>query len=225
MSLNSRLWVNTRLPFDISSLTPGNKEPPQEVILLLHGFAESGARILKKLAPALPERLLQKALVIAPNAPFLMPHRTEHGYSATYSWYFYDPTTDEYAIDMSPAVEFLKNGLMQLGIDELPKRIIGFSQGGFLAPIAATSMRHVQHFIGIGCETLVDEIPGAILQAVPYRVDGVHGTLDESVNLERARASHQRLIQHGVKGAFHAIDGSGHRIDDAIREAVKRLLS
>jgi len=225
MSLTSRLWVKVRLPFDISSQPPTDGAHPQEVILLLHGFAETGARMLKKIAPAIPERLRERALIVAPNAPFLMPHRTEQGYSATYAWYFYDPTTDEYAIDMSPAVDFLKEGLKQLGLEKLPKRIIGFSQGGFLAPIAAASLENVQHLIGIGCETLVDEIPGPLPRSVSYRVDAIHGVLDESVSIERAQASHERLMRLEVPGSFQRLEGSGHRIDDAIREKLTALLS
>jgi predicted esterase len=225
MSYDPRIWVSAPLPFDAASIAPTDGEAPRELILMLHGFAETRARMLKKLASAIPEELGRSALVLAPNAPFLMPHRTEQGYSATYSWYFYDPTTDEYAIDMRTSVEFLKQGLEARGLAHLPKRIIGFSQGGFLAPIAASGLENVRQFIGIGCEYLVDEIPVPIRESVPYRVDAVHGSLDESVGIDRALGSHRRLMDLGISGTFQRVEGSGHRIDDAIRAATCTLLA
>lgn len=225
MSTRPRIWVPAPLPFDAAQSEPTDGAPARELILLLHGFAESGARMLKKLGPAIPEALTRSSLVLAPNAPFLMPHRTEQGYSATYSWYFYDPATDEYAIDMRTSVEFLKAGLESMGLARLPKRIIGFSQGGFLAPIAAASLESVKQFIGVGCEYLVDEIPGDLPKSVPYPVHAVHGSVDESVPLDRARTSHERLLAAGVGGRFQGVAGSGHRIDDAIRDAVRDALA
>ena len=225
MQANPRLWVSAPLPFDAASIAPADGAPPRELILMLHGYAETGARMLKKLAAALPGELQGSALTLAPNGPFLMPHRTEQGYAATYSWYFYDPGTDEYAVDMRTSVEFLRRALESLGLAELPTRIIGFSQGGFLSPIAAAGLGQVRQFIGIGCEYLVDEIPGPIPGSMPYRVDAVHGSLDEAVSLESARSSHRRLMELGVRGSFHCVDGSGHRIDDAIRSVVRQLLS
>jgi predicted esterase len=197
---------------------------PRELILLLHGFAESGERILRKLLPAIPQAIREEAVILAPNGPFPMPVKTESGYIATFSWYFYDPTSGEYFIDMKPATEFLTRGLEALGFSELPKRIVGFSQGGFLAPIAAARWKNVRQLIGVGCEYLVDEIPGVLPRNVPYRVDAVHGSQDESVNPEAASDSHGHLMAAGINGSFSMIAGASHRIDDRIREAVRDAL-
>lgn len=220
----NRVIVQTRIPFDSFIQRPASGEV-RELILLLHGFAETGERMFRKIQQALPARLLEHALLIAPNALFPMPHKTETGYIATYSWYFYEPGADDYFIDTRSATEFLAEGIRAHGAWDLPKRLIGFSQGGFLAPIAATALPHVRHLVGIGCEYLVDEIPGVLPDSVPYRVDAVHGSRDKSVDPIRARQSHARLIAAGVAGSFVMVEGSGHRIDDPIRNAVRVALS
>jgi predicted esterase len=220
-----RTHASTELPFDTIALAPPGGTPPEELILLLHGFAETGERLLRKLAPAIEAArneppLLERTLVLAPNAPFLMPHKTERGYGATYSWYFYSPENDEYVIDMAPATEFLRSGLERLGLLALPKRIIGFSQGGFLAPVAAPRLGSVRQLIAIGTEILVDEIPGGIPAGVPYRVDQIHGAQDTSVNPEAARRAHDRLMAAGVAGSFELLRGVGHPIEENVRNSV-----
>jgi len=202
---------------------PENRSP-REVILLLHGFAETGERIFKKIFPAIPKEIADHAVILAPNAPFPMPVKTETGYIATFSWYFYDPAGDDYFIDMVPATEFLTQGLEKLGLASLPKRIIGFSQGGFLAPIAATSLTQVRQFIGIGCEYLVDEVPGTLPANIPYRIDAIHGSQDESVSVTRAQESYERIKNAGVLGSFTLIPDGKHRIDDRVRAAVEAAL-
>jgi len=216
-----RLTVQSHLPFDYW-LRP--TASPAELILLLHGFAETGERILSKLVSTLPEN----AVVVAPNGPFLMPHKKDDKYFATYAWYFYDPALAEYFIDMQTAVECLQHGIEALGMKVLPKRIIGFSQGGYLAPIVAQSLEGVTQVVGISCETLVDEIPG-YPQFRPefrpqFRVDAIHGSMDEAVSLRDAQSAHLKWTRSGFPGTFSTLDGVGHRIEDTVRSALRRVL-
>ena len=212
---SGRLAVPVALPFDYE-LRPAANGAPRELILLLHGFAESGARIMEKLEPHLPA----DATVLAPDGPFPMPHKTDNGYVMTHSWYLYDPTTKEYFIDMQLAIGFLAAGIAQLKLEHLPKRIIGFSQGGYLAPFAAQKLTDVRQIVGIASEYLAEEISGAL----PPRLDSIHGTLDDVVAIADARKGHQALIGRGVSGTFHEIEGSAHRIDGNIRKKLKELL-
>lgn len=197
---------------------------PKEVLILLHGFAESGARILRKLEEGFPRSVEKQSVVWAPNAPFPAAHKKDDGYSLTFSWYFYDPQADEYFIDMQPAIEFIQRGLEKMGWSDLPKRVVGFSQGGYLGLVLCTHLKNVRQFVGVGCDFLVDEVPGRLPEAAPHRVDGVHGAGDDIVSPTQSRASHARLLQAGVEGKFELIEGSGHRIDERIRDAVGRAL-
>jgi len=220
-----RVSATLSLPFDSFRVNPADGAAPRELILLLHGFSESGERMLRKLAPAIPPELQGMAVTLAPNAPFLLPHKTDAGFVATFSWYFFEPGANDYYIDMEPSIDFLASGLQALGLAHLPKRIIGFSQGGFMAPIAASRLGNIRQFIGIGCEYLVDEIPGTLPHSVPYRVDAIHGAEDASVDPLKARDSHRRLTAAGVEGSFTMLEGVTHKIDDRVRAEVTRALS
>jgi predicted esterase len=220
----TRLQVPVSIPLDAEVRLPLSRKP-KEVLILLHGFAESGARILRKLEAGFPGLLAEQTVIWSPNAPFPAAHKKEEGYSLTFSWYFYDPAADEYFIDMSPAIEFIQQGLEMLGWSDLPKRVVGFSQGGYLGLVLCGHLRNVRQFVGVGCDFLVDEFPGRLPESAPDRVDGVHGAQDDIVSPSQSRASHARLLQAGVEGKFELVEGSGHRIDDRIRDAVGRALA
>ncbi|MBI3558607.1 MAG: hypothetical protein HY074_20250 [Deltaproteobacteria bacterium] len=212
---SGRLLVPSSLPFDFHVRRPLSGAP-RELILLLHGFAESGKRILDKLEPLLPA----DAVVLAPNGPFPLPHKTDTGYVMTHSWYLYDPMAREYFIDMRLALEFLTAGIAQLKYEGLPKRIVGFSQGGYLAPFVAQTLSDVRQVVGIACEFLDEELTGAL----PARMDAVHGTADDVVAVADAKKSHAALVGRGVTGRFIEVEGAGHRIDGRMRNEVKELL-
>lgn len=218
-----RQWIQASLPFDYRMRAAPGGESPEEVIILLHGFAESGERIFSKLEPVLPTR----ALVLAPNAVFPMAHKNAAGeYKMVHAWYFYDPGSKQYVIDMRVALDYLATGLKTLGLAHLPKRIIGFSQGGYLAPFAALRLGNVRQVVGVACEYLVEELFSELKagEQAPFRIDGVHGALDEIVQLEESRLSHAELAHQGIEGEFVVLEKSAHRFDPAIAEAVKTLL-
>jgi predicted esterase len=207
-----RLYLESRTVFDYVESGPRNA---QELVLLLHGFDESGSRMIEKLKPALPV----DALIIAPNGPFPQVHRAETGYRLGYSWYLYDPATQEYFIDMSVALDFLDQGLSALGVGALSKTVIGFSQGGYLAPFAAHCLTNVGKVIGIGCEYLVDEWP----RGIKFEIHGIHGANDDVVTAEEARRSFDRIRELQIKGTFQLLSESEHRIDLPVIDAVKGL--
>ncbi len=189
---------------------------PRELILLLHGFNQSGQKIFNKLESFLPRH----SAILAPNGPFPIPFKTENGYKVGQSWYFYNPGTREYWIDMRVAVDFLDQGIRALGFESLPKVIIGFSQGGYLAPIAAHRMGKVRKIIGIGCEYLTDEFPGGL----SCQIDGIHGEVDDVVSMADAQTSHGRIKNLGLEGVFYILPGVGHRITSEVQEKLRTLL-
>jgi predicted esterase len=196
MEQNTR--VSVTLPADYLLRKP---EAPRELVLLLHGYSQTGAKIFSKLESACP----RDAAVLAVNGPFLTPIRTDSGYSSGYSWYFYNPLTDEYAVDMQTGVEYLAGLVAQLKLDALPLRVVGFSQGGYL---------------GIGCEFLRDEIDFD----VAFRMDAIHGAQDEVVSAASAEAGFRRMQERGVRGEWHLLPGTGHRIDEKVQQIAAGLL-
>lgn len=210
----NRIFVETKMVFDFEQRLPESGDP-QELILLLHGYAQNGNKILRELEPIFPKN----ALVLAPNGLFPMPYKTEKGFKVSYSWYFYDSLKEDYFITPDLSVEFLKKGIEQLGLSALPKRIIGFSQGGYLAPFAALALKNITQVVGIGCEYLTAELPASL----PFRVDAIHGEQDDVVPFELGKTSHAELCRKAGFGEFHSVPQSGHKIDESIKEVLGKI--
>lgn len=201
-------------------------EPPNHVFLLLHGYAQTGSLMLRALADQLPAG----ALVIAPNAPLPIPEWEARfpapGWRAQrpklrYAWYHYDSTTNEYMVSVDPALEYLKAGLEAFGCQDLPKTVIGFSQGGYVAPFIAAKLTKVRQVIGISCEFLPDDLPGHL----PFRVDAIFGDRDEIADQKAARASHASLVSRGTHGEFHEARDTGHEISPEVQATIRKMLS
>jgi len=241
MSETTRFQVPGKLISDVAVRAPLDGAKPTRVFLLLHGYSQDGQHMLKRLEAPIAEWEKQsggQALILAPSGTYPIPERSENGWQVGYSWYFYDFTTDEYYIDMENAVLLLNGIVAQAGASfaaqsgssgiaahagvqkTLPVTVIGFSQGGYLAPIFAKSSAQVDHVIGIGCEFLKDEIADPIR----FRMDGVHGADDSVVDGLNSQKSHAALVARGVQGAFQLLPGEGHKISRAVSECVKQLL-
>lgn len=200
---------------------------PRELVLILHGFKLSGKIVYDKLASSCPA----DAAVLAPNGPFPLPERKEDGsYRAGFSWYFYDPVKDVYFIDMRVAIELLTGLVRELGFEDLPKRVVGFSQGGYLAGLAALELKNVVQVVAVAASHLPEEIEEALRskeRSWPQgmRMDSVHGAKDDVVSIEEARQAHEKLAARGVLGRFVVLADEGHRLSPAVRSAVSELLS
>jgi predicted esterase len=223
----NRIWINVNLPFD-SVLRIPNGGPAKQIIVLLHGYAESGERIFARLEEALPA----DSVILAPNAPFPIPERKSNGeYRIGFSWYFFNSPTNEYFIDMSVAIAAIKNAINALGLSvPLPVRIIGFSQGGYLAPFLARELGHAAQVIGIGSEYLTDDLIQAELTKdsglKQMRLDSVHGVKDELVSHGKAQASFNSLKAAGFNCRdFITLPEETHLITPIVREAVGELLA
>ncbi len=217
----TRLSVSVRLPFDVFQRRPS---VPDRVLLLLHGYTETGRRIFRKLEPIFQNT---NALVLSPNGPYPVPVRMppeKPGESETfregYAWYFYDPSDDEYVRDMSVALDALEQTMTQLAPPGLPIDIVGFSQGTYLAPFAATRFG-ARRVIGVAGRFLDEEIPG-----VPaFELHGIHGEEDPVVSAAEARKSFDALAKRGARGSFVSIANSAHRIDEKILVSIASRLS
>jgi predicted esterase len=201
-------------------------EKPGRVFLLLHGYTQTGEKMLSRLELMISRlEVGPNALIIAPNAPYPIPERKPEGWKAGFSWYFYDFSTDEYFIDMENAMTYLQGLIDHYGLQGIPTTVIGFSQGGYLAPIFAKRCPQVDHVIGIGCEFLPDEIQCNVGDPVSFRVDQVHGADDPVVSAENSLNSHQILVSRGAKGTFEMVPEEGHRLSLKVLERVKKLLA
>lgn len=196
-------------------------EKPAQLVILLHGYLLRGEWMYRKLERAIPDN----AVILSPSGPFpLIRRKPGEGPSDSlaigYTWYFYDKNVDEYLIDMRVGTDFVVNLVRHLKLDTLPTTLIGFSQGGFLAPSIASQLKSCRRVVGIACEFLPDEMEFP----VHYRMDQIHGESDDVVLLADAKKSHDRLRAKGVAGEFTVIPGLGHKIEDQVRAKIRDIL-
>lgn len=189
----------------------------KELLILLHGYSLGGNSIHSWLKAVLPK----DAAVFAPNAPYPIPERVNGKYRVGFSWYFYDSSTDEYLIDEQNSIRLIVGAVEKLGLKGLPIRVIGYSQGGYLAPLVASALGSVKQVIGISCRFHEEEVKG-----VPeFRLDAVHGEKDDVVDFEPSRASHRALVARGARGEYFSDPEAGHRMSQAMIALVARALA
>lgn len=204
--------VNCPLPLTGVVREPLSGGEPGEVIVLMHGFAESGARLYAELERVLPE----EARIISLNGPYPVPVRKEQ--RVGYAWYFY--YKKEYIIAPQAAATFVADGLGGLLPEGIPVTIIGFSQGGYLAPFAASRVKNLRRMIIINGEYLVDEWESPPLCPVA----AIHGTEDRVVPIGDGESTFSRMLARGGEGEFHPVQGAGHFIDDRLLGKLKEVM-
>lgn len=189
---------------------------PDQVILLLHGLHERGLRIYRKLISHLPDT----ALIIAPNAPFPLPREKDGRIEYGYCWYFYDRNKKNYYLNQNLAVSWLSELLGQKNISHLPLTIIGFSQGGYLAPLLGHALPQTKLVIGLGCE-FRDQL---INDEIKFRLVGLHGALDKIVNVDHSKSDSEKVRARGIPVEWEAIPGTAHEISETMASRVKTIL-
>ncbi|MGE3608736.1 MAG: alpha/beta hydrolase [Bacteriovoracaceae bacterium] len=190
-------------------------ENPSQIILLLHGYDERGKRIFRKLIPYLPEN----ALVIAPNGPFPLPRPKEDRLDFGFAWYFYDRFKKDYYINHDLPKNWLTQILKQKNPHHLPVTIIGFSQGGYLAPLVGLEIPETRLVIGIGCEFRSSLIESKFT----FPLEGIHGKQDSIIQFEWAENEIKKLQQRGINSNLSLVD-AGHEINKNAGEKVKEIL-
>ena len=193
-----------------------NASEATSLVVLLHGLDERGLRILRKLMKYLPEN----AQVLAPNGPFPLPRPKADRMDYGYAWYFYDRFTQSYHVDQTLALSLLKSLLTEKNPLHLPVTIIGFSQGGYLAPLLAYEDANVKTVIGIGCEFRERFFP----RVPDFKLYGLHGDQDHIISADQSRAYAQRLSEKNIPVDWRLISGSAHEIDQAMGQMVQRIL-
>ncbi len=172
---------------------------------------------MKKLSPILP----QDAAILSPNAPFPAPYKTDSGYLEAYAWYFYLAKDNRFVIPPGPAIKALKKLIAKLGYDKLPITIIGFSQGGYLAPVVAKEM-NVKHIIAVSADYLARYYS----KDDKFKLDAIHGAKDEVSPIEISKKNLADLkAELGLNATFHELPNTRHEVDEAAIKVIAKILS
>jgi phospholipase/carboxylesterase len=199
---------------------PGENLP---VIIALHGWGAS-AHDLLGLAQVMFDG---KAIVLCPQGPVEM---SIGGGMKGYGWFQLTlgrpPDVAAFNAVADRLRKFLDDVLPTLSVD--PQRIVvlGFSQGGMMAYELA--LREPRRFAGLVAlsswlpEPLVEILPKLPEhESLPVLV--VHGTLDSTLPVERARESRESLRAFNVAMTYREFD-MGHEIrQDALRVLLRWL--
>jgi predicted esterase len=164
--------------------------------------------------------LPDSALILAPNAPFPLPREKNGSIEYGFCWYFYDRTTKNYYLNQALAVSWLKEFLASKNITHLPLTIIGFSQGGYLAPILGHALPQTNLVMGLGCEfreNLIDP-------NIHFPLIGLHGANDMVVNVEHSRAEADKLLARKLPVTWETVPDTAHEISERMGMRVKTLL-
>lgn len=194
----------------------GNQDN-ETLYLLLHGFNETGEKMVKRVSNLLPE----DSLILAPNGNFPLPEKSvDGGYNVKFAWYFFDNTTNSYFIDYDLPSEILINLIKALGFDGKKLIIIGYSQGGYLAPFVGLKSNKTTKVIGMACvfrHKLFDKTPN-------FPLIGIHGKNDLMVSLEGAKKSIEEMKSSHFDVTFLELVDSGHRFDHNFEKALGAVL-
>lgn len=188
-------------------------EEYDQIILALHGYQLNGEFIFKRLTRHLK---LSKTLIICPNAPFLVPMKKEDGFKAGYSWYFFDPKTRNFYINYDPSAKLMHDLIEKINVKKVPVHIIGYSQGGYLAPKVAEFNEHVSKVFGISCIFRANRFE--IKEDCEYFQ--IHGSLDKVVSYGEGK---EEFLKLGLKPEnFYSVK-TEHILDQKLLEKLKEI--
>jgi phospholipase/carboxylesterase len=165
--------------------------------------------------------------MVAPRAP----HRSQMEQGG-YSWSPAHPEAEDRSglEELRPAAEALIRLVdeysVSVGLDARVFDVIGFSQGAAMSSLLAVlhpeRIRRVGILAGFVPDGLEEYLSKRPLEGKPFFV--AHGTRDETVTIERARASRHSLERAGAQVTF-CEDNVGHKISASCLRALKDFLT
>ena len=205
--------LSLRVPHEAEvSLPPG----PKRVYLLLHGYLLDGKFLYDQLVDVLPK----SEVILAPNGPFMVPVKKKDEFLAKYAWYFFDPNKKSYYINFEPAAEFIKSMLIEMDLIRKPITVIGYSQGGYLAPKIAEIIPAVDSVIGLACCFRN--------QRFQYRSNVIYNQINSEDDLvvayQGAKDEFQTLRNRGNIGQMITLKDSGHKLDINYKQQLSTLI-
>ena len=210
--------MNTELilPFPVGyelELAPSSKN----ALLVLHGFSDHGQAAKKRLLGWEPKA---SHTILAPNGLFPVPVKKADGYRKAYAWYFRDPDTGLELVSPEFAADVIMRLINKLGMLDLDWKILGFSQGGFLAPYLVRAGLNAKNIISVGAAYRPDAYAG--LPAV--KLSAIHGEADDIVSFATAQSSFEKIKEMGYGKEFYPIPKLAHTLNDEGRALLWKLV-
>lgn len=189
---------------------------PKRVFLLLHGYMLDGKYIFDKFKDIIP----QDCAIVAPNGPFMVPYKKREEYFQRFAWYFFDPNKKVYYIDFNPAADFIKNILLDLELLDKPITVIGYSQGGYLAPKLSECIPSIDTVIGVACCFRNKRF----LFKGNAKLHQIHSQEDLVVDYKSSKEEFDILRSRGNTGEFVTLLQGDHKLNDNYINEVKKII-
>jgi phospholipase/carboxylesterase len=207
---------------------PAGDPPPAgwPLLLALHGMGMRAATFADRVRPALPPGV---ALAV-PQAP--LPYETQRPDGSRvirHTWYVYEGDSPEFRARLHQAADLV--GALRTAIlagrplDPTRLVLLGFSQGGYLAAVAA--LRDPSRWRGLAvCAARVkDEMLTAALPAARgFPVLLAHASGDTSISAEAPARGRAALEAHGARVTVADVPGP-HAFGDGMAAAVRAWLA
>jgi len=184
------------------------------LIIFLHGFGETFGHLLRHFEKKIPHQ----AGILAVNGVFPLAQKKFDSpeWKLRFCWYFYDSAKKEYFINQRYPAEVLAGLIQQLNLEQKKKIIVGYSQGGYLAPFLGEQLENVVSCISINGEYKHQLLP----EKLPFPIINICGEQDEVVDPINCRNSHEIIMKRGNSGGFYLVKRAGHQINTDITELV-----
>jgi predicted esterase len=216
--LSSQL-ISTSVPVDLPvTYLHFNAGAGKPLLLLFHGYEDTAAGVLRRTLG--DPQLFSHFEILAPNGLFPVPVRVEGGWKQTHAWYFADFSRKQILIPPMIAASAVGHLIEKLGLEDRPKILIGFSQGGFFLPYALPHLKNIKKMIGVAAGYRAGDYP----ETLPFSVDAIHGRDDKVVPMEMAQEGFSLLAAKNPKGQFFAFDGLAHTMNQAARELLRKQI-
>ena len=210
---NDKEKIQTDLPLKYLVHTSGStKDRP--LIIFLHGYGSNEEDLF-----ALRSELLPEYTYISIRAPI-------HLFGAGYQWFSLQPPAGglaQVARELSDSTKLLEDFIKAVARKyETPAEkiiLVGFSQGGIMSyELALKKPQVVRAMAALGSmmlPTLQQQItPGTNLYGLDVFIG--HGVEDNRIPLSSALATQQTLLKTSIKPEYHAYNGLGHSINNAL---------
>lgn len=214
----NRTHIQAQTPVDYQRF--GNLNS-QNIILLLHGYAQNTWEITQSFKSIIDNKDLDCQWII-PNGIFPMPKVRANEVIYRFAWYFYNQFEQKYFIDFTYPTHVLQGLIASLFSEEYKLTVIGYSQGGYLAPFVAQSMNNVKNVIAINSNFRFDMMDR---DKFHFNLHHIHGDKDVIVDYKNACHSLEKLKEMGLKTNHLTIPGEGHELSASYMQKVLDIIT
>jgi len=200
----------TNYILDVVSIPPLSKKPPQQVIVLCHGYGGDGKDIS---ALAINwQRFLPEAIFLCPNAPEVCSINPQG-----YQWFDLSSDNEKIILEKSLEAEeklskFLDQVFDNFHLDSTNLALVGFSQGCMIGiQLGIKKKKQINCLIGYSGKIINQQHLSNNINSKP-KIFLMHGENDTIVSPTHLLEAKEYLKKHGIKVKTKMFKNCEHKI-------------